>query len=54
MWLFFQPADERVPFRKATSRLSPPEEQEETAARRGVAGLVNEGLLVGAPLVETE
>src|SRR5271163_2673241 len=54
MWLFFQPADERACPWQSYVKVVDPEEQEETVARRGIVGTCQRGVLVGAPLVETE
>src|SRR5262249_6439862 len=54
MWLFFQPADERVRPWQSYVKVVDPEEQEEAVARRGVVGTCQRGMLVGTPLVETE
>jgi len=54
MWLFFQPADERARPWQSYVKVVDPEEQEEAVARLGVVGTCQRGMLVGAPLVETE
>jgi hypothetical protein len=54
MWLFFQPADERARPWQSYVKVIDPEEQEKAVARFGVVGTCQRGMLVGAPLVETE
>jgi len=53
-YLFFEPADEPARPWQSYVKVVDPEEQEEAVARRGVVGTCQRGMLVGAPLVETE
>src|SRR5215471_8404255 len=54
MWLFFQPTAERPRPWQSYLKVVDPEEQEEAVGGLVVVGTRQRGMLVGAPLVETE
>ena len=54
MWLFFQKADERACLWQSDVKIVDAEEQQQAVAGPGVVGTCQRGMLVCAPLVETE